>query len=55
MKDLALQGADLLAYGIPRGAKVGETLQKLLDHVIIYPEANTKEALLTHINLCYIY
>jgi len=43
---LALQGADLLAYGIPQGVQIGETLQKLLDYAIIHPEANTKERLL---------
>jgi len=46
IKDLALQGKDLLAYGIPPGAEIGETLRKLLTEVIKDPSKNTKEGLL---------
>ena len=46
INDLALQGKDLLAYGIPQGAELGETLQTLLAHVIEHPEANEREILL---------
>jgi len=46
VKDLALQGKDLLLYGIPEGSEIGETLRKLLTEVIKDPAKNTREALL---------
>jgi len=46
VKDLALQGKDLLAYGIPEGSEIGEILQKLLAEVIKDPAKNTREGLL---------
>ena len=43
---LAVNGADLLAAGIPPGPAVGQTLRRLLDAVIERPELNTRDGLL---------
>jgi len=48
--DLAVQGNDLLAHGIPQGAQMGKTLQKLLAYVIKNPEQNTRKDLLHLLN-----
>ena len=45
LKDLALNGHDLMALGI-RGKAIGETLNRLLDLVMDEQVENTKEALL---------
>lgn len=47
LKDLALNGEALMALGIPKGKAVGETLNRLLDTVLQYPEKNTPEILRT--------
>jgi tRNA nucleotidyltransferase (CCA-adding enzyme) len=39
---LALNGADLQALGIPRGPRIGEVLDLLLDRVLAEPALNTK-------------
>lgn len=53
LKDLAITGNDLIAAGIPKGKKIGQTLKALLDDVIDNPEHNEKEYLLEKaINLC---
>lgn len=44
--DLAVNGDDLLALGIPKGQAIGSTLNALLDDVISERVENTKEALL---------
>jgi tRNA nucleotidyltransferase (CCA-adding enzyme) len=44
--DLAIDGGDLLALGIPPGPRLGEILQALLDYVLEDPTRNTREALL---------
>ena len=42
---LAVDGNDLRALGVPPGRETGETLQMLLQAVLEYPEWNTKEKL----------
>ena len=44
--DLAVNGADLAAAGVPKGKQMGDVLEGLLDMVMQYPEMNTKTALL---------
>lgn len=44
--DLAVTGRDLLEAGVPAGAKLGQTLDKLLAAVIRNPDLNTREELL---------
>lgn len=44
--DLAIDGGDLRAEGIPTGPAYGRILNRLLDHVIADPEANRKEILI---------
>jgi tRNA nucleotidyltransferase (CCA-adding enzyme) len=46
-KDLAIDGRDLLAMGVPQGKALGELLQELFELVVEHPEKNTKEYLLT--------
>ena len=46
VKDLAVDGTDLMAAGVKAGPAVGETLQKLLDRVLTDPSLNTKERLM---------
>lgn len=48
--DLAVDGRDLIAAGIPQGKGVGIALQGLLDYVLEHPEGNKKEILLPMIN-----
>ncbi len=42
---LALSGSDLIEMGFPQGKQIGEALSLLLQHVLKYPEHNTKERL----------
>ena len=46
LKELAVNGSDLIACGIKPGPHFGELLKKLLDIVHQRPELNTKEQLL---------
>ncbi|NLY43730.1 MAG: HD domain-containing protein [Clostridiaceae bacterium] len=46
IKDLAVNGRDLILLGIPEGERIGMVLHKLLDTVIENPKMNTKEILL---------
>ncbi len=46
LKDLAINGEDLLGIGFIRDKKLGETLNSLLDVIIESPELNKKEYLL---------
>ena len=46
LKKLAVSGDDLIAAGIPKGKKIGEILNALLDEVLAEPEKNEKEFLL---------
>ncbi len=44
--ELAVDGNDLLAAGVPRGPAVGQTLERLLDLVLADPSLNTRDRLL---------
>ena len=46
IRDLAVNGADLLAAGVPQGRQIGEYLDQLLQLVLEQPELNTREYLL---------
>ena len=50
IKDLAVDGSDLLAAGVPQGKAIGEQLHALLELVLEKPECNTREYLLTLIS-----
>ncbi len=49
--DLALDGDDLRAAGVPSGRAIGDTLARLLDVVLDDPSMNTREGLLAHLHL----
>lgn len=42
---LAVNGADLQALGLTPGPVFGEILERLLEHVLLHPEANTRSRL----------
>ncbi len=46
VKDLAVNGNDLIGLGYPAGPAIGDTLAKLLDIVLDDPKMNDKETLL---------
>ena len=46
LKDLAVNGKDLISAGIPAGKKLGEILNALFQQVLENPSLNTKEKLL---------
>ncbi len=48
LKDLAVNGHDIISLGIKAGPKVGETLHFLLDKVMENPGDNNKETLLKY-------
>lgn len=50
IKELAIDGSDLLAAGVPQGKAIGEKLHALLELVLEQPERNTREYLLSQIN-----
>jgi tRNA nucleotidyltransferase (CCA-adding enzyme) len=43
--ELALDGNDLAALGVPPGRRIGEVLERLLDRVLADPALNTRERL----------
>ena len=45
-KDLAINGKELLALGLPQGKQIGQVLDKLFAKVVEDPACNTKETLL---------
>lgn len=45
LKDLALDGADLIGMGVEPGPAVGEMLERLMDIVLTNPGMNTKQKL----------
>ncbi|MGF7003196.1 tRNA nucleotidyltransferase/poly(A) polymerase [Lachnospiraceae bacterium PFB1-21] len=53
IQELAVNGRDLLALGVPPGKTIGEELARLLDLVIENPELNRKEHLLKEVKLLY--
>ncbi len=46
VKDLVVNGDDLISLGYKQGRELGEALHMLLDHVIEFPEDNKREVLL---------
>jgi len=50
LSGLAIGGRELLEAGIPRGPRIGETLEKLLDRVLEEPALNRREILLELVN-----
>jgi tRNA nucleotidyltransferase (CCA-adding enzyme) len=46
LKDLALNGRDLIEAGVPQGTQIGVILNKLMDIVIDDEAVNDKEVLL---------
>lgn len=50
IKDLAVNGNDLIALGIEKGPKIGQILNRLLDIVLENPEKNEKELLLSYVD-----
>ena len=49
IKDLAVDGSDLIAQGIPSGPGIGAILHAMLEDVLDEPERNNREYLLTHL------
>lgn len=49
VRELAVDGSDLLAAGVPQGKAVGEALHALLELVLENPECNTREYLLSQV------
>ena len=49
LKDLAINGSDLVAAGVRPGPDVGEALARLLDEVLDDPSRNTREYLLSRV------
>lgn len=49
LKELAVNGADLIGLGMKPGKQIGSVLQELLGHVLEHPEENTREILLERI------
>ncbi len=52
VKDLAINGNDLIAIGIPKGEKIGEILNYLLELVVDNTLENTKESLIKAAEEC---
>ncbi len=50
VKDLAVNGKDLIQAGIKPGKEIGEKLQELLELVLEDPECNTREYLLSRLS-----
>lgn len=53
LKDLAVNGSDLIAMGIKPGKEIGVILKELLDEVLEDPGKNEKEYLLTRVKESY--
>ena len=49
VKDLAIDGKDLIALGVPQGKRIGEILKELLDWVLEDPGRNERELLLARV------
>lgn len=54
VKELAIDGRDLLSLGVKQGKQIGELLNSLLDIVLEEPEKNTKEILLAFVKETYL-
>ncbi len=46
IKDLAVDGRDLMAHGIETGPRIGAILKEMLEHVLEVPEDNDKDVLI---------
>jgi tRNA nucleotidyltransferase (CCA-adding enzyme) len=46
IKDLEINGKDLIAMGVPQGQRIGEVLSTIFDSVVENPELNQRETLL---------
>ena len=53
MKELAVDGKDLIAAGVALGKQIGEILSDLLEIVLEEPEKNTYETLLSYVKETY--
>lgn len=53
IKELAIDGKDLLDFGISKGPKIGKILSNLLDDVIEEPSLNTREQLMQRVKKNY--
>lgn len=51
VKDLNINGKDLMKMGIPQGKVIGDILKELLKLVLEYPELNQKDKLLEKVKL----
>lgn len=49
IRQLAVNGADLIALGVKQGKGVGQILDRLLDLCLINPEENERERLIGHV------
>ena len=49
LRDLAVNGRDLIAAGVPQGPQVGEILSRLLEEVMDERLPNEREALLQRV------
>lgn len=49
-KDLAINGKDLMAHGIPQGKEIGEILERLFEEVLENPKLNEYHKLLERVN-----
>ncbi len=54
IKELCVDGKDLLSIGVKQGKQIGEILNDLLDIVLEEPEKNEKEILLAYVKETYI-
>ncbi len=46
IKDLAINGKDLIAMGVPQGQRIGEVLNQIFDEVVDNPSLNERNSLL---------
>ena len=49
LRDLAIDGSDLIAAGLSPGPELGRTLEELLSRVVDDPSLNTRERLLAEV------
>ena len=54
VKELAIDGKDLLAAGVKQGKQIGEILNDLLELVLEVPEKNSKEVLMNVVRETYL-
>lgn len=53
IKDLAVNGRDLIAAGVPEGPEIGEILKEMLELVLDDPARNTREELMAQLGSKY--